>query len=792
MSKKTIGTDDQACAESEAQGAVERRTFLKFVGAFAMLGSASHQACSTSGPAAGVPDQNHLQDWVLPGGEANWRSPAYPVPLPGDGGPFAEDALRLADFQVRDDLVLPEGFRYHIIARWGDAFGAPGHQIRFGSDNDYTGLLPVKGKPGEFWLMVNHEEVPARAWRLGFAAVFGKELPHIDLRRDEQNREFLAIGDQTLSDRVIRWSGSGQEVSEKLDAVSRQALDELCRAGCEEMGISILHVRRLADGRFEVIADAVDHRRITTISRYNITAPIGFSGPAAALLPAAPPGTFSNCSGGTTPWGTFLTCEENIQNHVPEAVDSLGQPLESEGFQFYADGTPFQSDEKEQIPTHYYGFGMGLEEKLDGRQYGWVCEVEPETGKLTKHTALGRFRHENVAIRATAGRRLACYMGDDRRGGHVWKYVSEGIVTRPDDPANAQLMVSGTLYAAVFDSDYRGRWIPIDSATPLQRPRPGRTAAGHMDVPDRPAGGRISITEAEVDAWVERVAEFCKKPFDQCTLGDLVKTDTPALKQGIILMDAFAMANAAGATPVARPEDLELHPQDGSIFIAFTDTTSGSDGSPDAGTFPESKQRSSCRYGSIYRLFEDEPEGAQEPTGFTWGRFVSSGEVVEGGGGFACCDNMVFDHQGNLWMTTDISTSAHNYPVTREPGRTEPGEKYFPGIFGNNAFFMVPTAGDQMQVPRLFAIGPSECELTGPTFAPDGRTLIISVQHPGGRNGPRTASRPDRKLNFRIADRDGQVFTQARSVPVGSNWPAPGKDGAVPASCVVCITRQPA
>jgi secreted PhoX family phosphatase len=166
----------------------------------------------------------------------------------------------------------------------------------------------------------------------------------------------------------------------------------------------------------------------------------------------------------------------------------------------------------------------------------------------------------------------------------------------------------------------------------------------------------------------------------------------------------------------------------------------------------------------IYRIAEDNDDPAA--TTFTWGKFVASGEAAEQGGGFACADNLLFDPEGNLWMVTDITTPSHNFPVDRtEATKTNPGGSRFPGVFGNNALFMIPTKGPAAGVPFCFAIGPMECEMTGPTFTEDGKTLILAIQHPGELNGTRGMSGVDQPTavvrDMKLASRDGTTFAQS-------------------------------
>jgi len=160
------------------------------------------------------------------------------------------------------------------------------------------------------------------------------------------------------------------------------------------------------------------------------------------------------------------------------------------------------------------------------------------------------------------------------------------------------------------------------------------------------------------------------------------------------------------------------------------------------------------------------------------------------GGGFAGGDNLVVDPGGHLWMVTDISTSVQNFPTNRELiDGTNRGGKFFPGVFGSNSMFMIPTSGKRAGQPHLFAIAPIQAEFCGPTFTEDGETLILSVQHPGEDEGMRTSANPSEEQVHIVHDRDDQPFEQKRTVPIGSNFPH-GELDRGPRPAVVCITRK--
>ena len=78
---------------------------------------------------------------------------------------------------------------------------------------------------------------------------------------------------------------------------------------------------------------------------------------------------------------------------------------------------------------------------------------------------------------------------------------------------------------------------------------------------------------------------------------------------------------------------------------------------------------------------------------------------------------MAFDTAGNLWFTSDMSGTAMNKAPYKE--------------FKNNGLFLVPRTGPKAGTVMQVASAPSDAEMTGPSFSPDGKTLFLSIQHPG-------------------------------------------------------------
>ena len=455
-----------------------------------------------------------------------------------------------------DRLILPDGFRFDILAAWDDPLGSSGPfgPERFGFNNDFLAYFPINALAGgcdteEGLLWVNHEYPSA-----------------------------LFVGGH----RGPQKKGAACVQAEKLS-----------------VGGSVIHILR-QKGVWQRKLDSKYTRRLTALYPQ-----IGADGPASERVGPAT-GTYANCAGGQTPWHTALSCEEGYD-----------EPNNPKGWRWcdVPDGA------------------------VDESRYGWVVEVDP-FGELppVKHTALGRFMHENASVRLGPTARVVVYMGDDAPDQFLYKYVSAGrFDPRASRATNQKLLSDGTLYAADFRN---GKWLPLD------------------------------IARKPVLRWG----------------GFKTQTD--------VLTRTRQAAKGLGATPVDRTEDTEIHPKDGSLYVAMT-------GNPGHGNF----------YGQLVRLVEDhdDPEGE----GFRFEIFLAGGPQC----GIAYPDNLAFDRDCNLWVCSDVSTS--------DLGKGA----YTP--FANNGLWVVPTAGPAAGDAFQFASGPVDCELTGPWFAPDGSTLFLSVQHPG-------------------------------------------------------------
>jgi len=446
-------------------------------------------------------------------------------------------------------------------------------------------------------------------------------------------------------------------------------------------GVSVIEVRRRPDGSWGVVRPSRYGRRITART------PMRLSGPAAGhpwLRTAADPaglrvlGTLNNCGCGYTPWGTYLTCEENFHvyfHHAgePGAVQRRYGIGARGGYRWEAFDERFDAQRHPNEPN----------------RFGWVVEIDPfdPESEPVKRTALGRFSHE-VAIHALAADgRVVIYSGDDQRNEYIYKFVSQD----PWDPsrraAGRDLLDRGTLYAARFHEGGRGEWLELTH-------------------------GRNGLT-----------------------------AENGFASQAEVLIHTRLAADRAGATMMDRPEWLALHRERGEVYCALTNNNRrggepASSNRPD-GTTPlasasppvdPANPRADNVYGQIVRWREAAGDAASRS--FEWELFVLCGDPEQEkpdrrgtvrGDAFGSPDGLFIDAGGRLWIQTDVAPGALNKGAYAN--------------LGNNQMLCADPASG---IVRRFLTGPRGCEITGATGTPDGRTLFVNVQHPGETPGERS------------------------------------------------------
>ncbi len=588
------------------------------------------------------------------------------------GAPYAPgeltfDALPL---NTADQISTAEGFKHDVVISWGDPVvpGAAALNVdnqtaaaqaqQFGFNNDWVGIYPL-GKRGE-------------------------DSYRDDERDDGEDKALMFVNHEYTSANMMFPGVTYTGFNSAAATTAEQKLVEI-----EAHGASIVKVV-LKRNTWRYRPNSRYNRRITG------STPILISGPAAGNVHlrtnADPTGTvvkgmLNNCGGGTTPWGTALTAEENFDQYFSNrgTLVPAGDPIKQ-----YA-----------QDNASVFGIAAGASsrgwEQVDGRfdmrnewnepfRFGWIVEIDPydSTAAPKKRTALGRFKHEAAAGTKATNGKYVVYMGDDQAGQCIYKFVSDKRVQRRVS-ANADLLDSGTLYVATFLADGTGVWKPLVFGT----------------------GPLVSPT------------------FED---------------QADVLIRTRIAAGLLGGTKMDRPEDVEVNPKTGFIYAAMTGTSRAAADAANPRLSNTATDPDSSRGGHIIEM----REAAGDHTGlaFSWEIFMLCGNPNAGGtldaptvpaaanasgrtyfAGFdesqvspiARPDNVAFDSRGNLWISTD------GMPSLPAGG----------GLQKNDSFYGVPTTGAERGHLKALASVPLGAEATGPYFTSDDKTLFGAVQHPG-------------------------------------------------------------
>jgi uncharacterized protein len=574
--------------------------------------------------------------------------PMAAAPATGGGRSLATAQFRPVRPNKRDAVVVADGFTSSVVIRWGDPVlpGAPRFDVRqqsvaaarkqFGYNCDYVGVLPLRRDRA--LLVVNHEYT------------------------DEE----LMFPADTYTDaeiKAIAMSNHGMAVVEIKRGKAPGSWKRVTSLRTAK------HNRRLhIDSEFTLVGPAAGDPRLRTSAD-----PSGRSAR----------GTLNNCAGGTTPWGTVLSGEENFNQYF-DASDGLDARYTEEYARYGISGSGrgwSEVDPRFDLST----------EPHEPHRFGWIVEVDPYDPKSTprKHTMLGRMKHEGANIAIARDGRVVAYLGDDERNDYVYKFVSAEKLDRGKGARarrrNMGLLTKGTLYVARFtgdgteDGEYdgTGTWIPL-----------------------------CSDTESFV----------------------------PGMSVADVLIFTRQAADEVGATKMDRPEDIEENPVNGRVYLALTNNSQrGSANVPadEANPITSSMVRSALgepltpasgnRNGYVMEMVPDNRDHAAR--GFSWNLMLVCGdpeaaETYFGGvdkstvSPISCPDNVAFDRAGNLWIATDGNV-----------------------IGSNDGVFRVPVKGPERGRVLQFATVPRGAEACGPLLTDGDRSLWIAVQHPGEVDG---------------------------------------------------------
>ncbi|MCJ8519929.1 secreted PhoX family phosphatase [Pseudorhizobium tarimense] len=465
---------------------------------------------------------------------------------------------------------VAEGYDADVLLRWGDAVFAdspefdPANQTaeaqskQFGYNNDYVGFIPIDGAADHGYLVVNHEYTNPHLMFPGLVTVVDGKVEQGPLSKEQVDVEMAAHGG------------------------------------------TIVEIRRV-DGKWQVVRDGVNNRRITVNTEMQLT------GPAAGhdrLKTSADEsgtkviGTVNNCAGGVTPWGTYIMAEENFHGYFMGGLPA--DHPEAANYERY--GVPEGSYEWGRF---YDRFDLSKEPNEPNR-FGWVVEVDVMDPSSTpkKRTALGRTKHEGAESIVADNGKVVFYLGDDERFDYVYKFVTDGTYNPDDRAANMDLLDAGTLYVAKFEEDGTMEWLPL-------------------------VHGQGPLTEENGFA-----------------------------SQADVLIETRRAGDVLGATKMDRPEDIQPNSVNGKVYVMLTNNTKRTPDQVNA-----ANPRAENAFGHIIEI--SEADGDFSATKGKWEVMLKCGDpsVAEVGatfstettknGWFGMPDNCAVDSAGRLWVATD-------------------------------------------------------------------------------------------------------------------------------------------
>jgi uncharacterized protein len=666
------------------------------------------------------------------------------------------------DKSLLDSVVLPAGYTYTVVHATGDRL---------------TSAVPVYSNAGT--------EADDWSQRVGDHHD-GMVLFHLgsDGRYTDRdsNRAVLAINHESSADahffhpRGQTSAGmDGKKFSQfgDWDLGARPELEALKEIN--HHGVSVVEVER-SNGRWAMKLDSAFNRRVSAQTVMRV------SGPAAHLAGirsfmvtrfdasgATTRGTLNNCGSGKTPWGTYLTCEENWAAYfaMPKGSTAVDAKLSTSRARYgvartaLADaalaGTSQGWHTVSATDTRFArwdvsasGASAADDFRNEPNTFGYVVEIDPLSATSTpvKRVGLGRFAHEAaVCSLPVAGRPLAFYMGCDSRNEYIYKFVSAANWDNADVgrglAAGDKYLDEGRLYVAKFNADGSGSWIELTLA----------------------------------DA---RIAGYAAYTF---------------ANQADVLVNARLAADAVGATKMDRPEWGAVNPANGEVYFTLTNnsntnrTPTKTDAvNPRAYADADGRKSSGNPNGHIVRFREQ--DGLATATRFAWDIFLFGAEEDAGAANvsaltaknaFSSPDGLWFSAStGICWIETDdgaMTDECHCMLLAAIPGKVGDGGKVTVQntmtvsgavVSGTQDTFVGAALGEANL--RRFLVGPKGCEITGLTESADGKTLFVNIQHPG-ENTP--------------------ALGTAAAYTLESGWPATQGYGPAgrPRSATIAITR---
>ncbi len=416
-------------------------------------------------------------------------------------------------------------------------------------------------------------------------------------------------------------------------------------------------------------------------------------------------GTINNCAHGVTPWGTYLTCEENFQGYFTNRTFSNDQEDDVNNDVLVSLGLEgkkadiINGQRRYGIPAGAGGRRWAVvdprwdafDNPLEPHLFGWIVEIDPydPDSKPVKRTSMGRIRHESAQYVVDDNNRLAYYTGDDNRNEYIYKFVCDRQYNPNVRSANRDLLDHGTLYVAKFNDNGTGEWLPLVYGQGGLTPANGFNSQAEVLIKTRQAADRLGATMMDRPEWIAERPRI--DGFNEVEVYCTLTSNNRRVEEGAA---NASVNNPDGTTPggTANPPVDAANPRPDNI------------------------------YGHIIRWRETGRSVAA--TTFNWDIFVLCGDKQNSnpnrqgninGDDFVNPDGLWFDYYGRLWIQTDHAGTGRGTTIN----------------IGSNSI-VCANPNDPREV-KLFLSSPTDCEVTGIITTPDHRTMFINIQHPGSR-----------------------------------------------------------
>lgn len=607
---------DNPTFRSIAELALSRRTLIGAAAAGAVVVATDAFGIMNPAPASALTGGPVESTWGWGGAHSLPFQPIAPVPASVDA------------------LTVPKGYTWSPIIRWGD---------------------PLFSDAPAFSLEAQSPAAQARQ--------FGYNSDYLDILADRGGRTGVLVNNHEYVNPNIMFAPT-------TDAAELRRRGEVYKAA---QGMSVVEITRRRRGKpWRYVVDGRRNRRITVDTVFELTGPAAGSD---LVKTAADPegrwvkGTLGNCSGGTTPWGTILSGEENFNGYFAWAADTAGQK------RYQATASRTTSTGWEAYDPRFNSFDPGYVNEPN--RFGYIVEIDPDdpTSTPKKHTAMGRFKHEGANVIVADDRRVVAYMGDDERNDYLYKFVSKHRISS-SRKKNMTLLSEGDLYVARFRGDSPASQIDGSGTLP---------ADGAFDG----SGEWIALTRHG-------------------------KSVVPGMTTDEVLVYTRLAADKMGATKMDRPEDVQPSLRTGKIYVALTNNSDRGKTS----MVDEANPRTGNRFGHVLEITE---RRGQTGTSFGWSILLQCGNPSDPSTYFAgypkdkvspisCPDNLAFDEDGNLWISTDGAPSTIGF---------------------NDGLFRVPLTGRERGHVQQFLAVPREAETCGPVIHAREQLVFVAVQHPG-------------------------------------------------------------